>query len=113
MRFWNETRRRSNLHYVEANTDREWLSVGEISSEARSMQIRPSGLQGYYSLTPTSNLICNAPVCRAPVCRTFIEKSEASTVKRSAGFENLLPPIRIERQSVLCKQKNRQNGILD
>src|SRR5262249_42427752 len=79
--------RRSNLHYVEANTDREWLSVGEISSEARSMQIRPSGLQGYYSLTPTSNLICNAPVCRAPVCRTFIEKSEASTVKRSAGFE--------------------------
>src|SRR5262245_40237518 len=108
MRFWNENhRRRSDMHYVEANTDREWLSVGEISSEARSMQIRPSGLQGY-SLTPTSNSICNAPVCR-----TFIEKSESSTGEEECRVRNLLPPIRIERQSVLCKQKNRQNEILD
>src|SRR5262245_45120935 len=109
MRFWNKNhRRRSDLHYVEANTDREWLSVGKISSEARSMQIRPSGLQGYYSLNPDFK-----PNMQRAGVQDFHREVGIIYSEEKCRVRNLLPPIRIERQSVLCKQKNRQNGILD
>src|SRR5262249_22111540 len=106
MRFWNENHRRDRtcitLRQIQTGNG---YRLGGFQAKRAACRIRPSGLQGY-SLTPTSDLICNAPVCR-----TFIEKSKSSRGEDECRVRNLLPPIRIERQSVLCKQKNRQNGI--